>query len=255
MSNVLCESSICARQVALRVSFARVRELTIAMTEGLSAEDCQLQSMPDASPVKWHLGHVTWFFETFVLEPNEPGHAPVEPAYRVLFNSYYVGIGTRHPRSERGLLSRPSLVDVLDYRRAIDARVDTLLAMRSLPRATLDLVELGLNHSPVVEHIDERRSRQEAPLGTWMPRADTHVVRVEQHAIRWLDRCMARLVRLEHERLEEPGHVSEMPLDRRCVGHRLQLAVLRRQALGHRNRKFAHARERDPQRDLPGANR
>jgi hypothetical protein len=79
------------------------------LAEPLSAEDCCAQSMPDASPVKWHLAHTTWFFETFVLEPNEAGFRPFHPAFRVLFNSYYNGVGARHPRPQRGLLTRPAL--------------------------------------------------------------------------------------------------------------------------------------------------
>ncbi len=118
------------RQAKLLDGFRRLRGRTVAMIDGLSPEDCLLQSMPDASPVKWHLAHVTWFFETFVLEADDPGYAPVDPAYRVLFNSYYVGVGARHPRAERGLLSRPSLDAVLDYRRLVDERVTRRLLDR-----------------------------------------------------------------------------------------------------------------------------
>ena len=116
------------------------------MTEGLSPEDCLIQSMPDASPIKWHLAHVTWFFETFLLEPHAPDHRPFDAAFRVLFNSYYVGVGERHPRAERGLISRPSLDRVYAYRREIDARVVALLNSRCLPDEVLDIVELGLHH-------------------------------------------------------------------------------------------------------------
>src|SRR3954470_24085736 len=98
--------------------FAAVRRATERLCEPLTAEDCQIQSMPDASPVKWHLAHTTWFFETFVLAPR--GVAPFDPAYRTLFNSYYHAVGDRHPRPERGLLSRPSLDDVLAYRAHVD---------------------------------------------------------------------------------------------------------------------------------------
>jgi ergothioneine biosynthesis protein EgtB len=146
VSSVLADPLIQQRQPALRAAFARIRTATVAMTAGLSPEDCQLQSMPDASPVKWHLAHITWFFETFVLEPNDTAYVPVDPAYRVLFNSYYVGIGERYPRPERGLVSRPSLEQVLEYRRVVDARVDALLASRALDTSTLDIVELGLHH-------------------------------------------------------------------------------------------------------------
>ncbi len=135
------------RQQRLAEAYRRVRAVTMAMVEGLSAEDCVVQSMPDASPVKWHLAHLTWFFETFVLEAaTGPGYAPFDPAFRVLFNSYYVGVGARHPRPERGLISRPSLERVIDYRRTIDARIERLLEAVALDDAALDIVELGLHH-------------------------------------------------------------------------------------------------------------
>jgi hypothetical protein len=102
--------------------YAGARELSEALVAPLSAEDAGAQSMPDASPAKWHLAHTSWFFETFVLEPFEPGFRPHHPAYRMLFNSYYEAIGTRPPRPKRGLLTRPSLPEVLAYRRAVDGR-------------------------------------------------------------------------------------------------------------------------------------
>ncbi len=139
-------ASIAPRQRALADGYRRIRDLTVAMIDGLSPEDCLIQSMPDASPVKWHLAHVTWFFETFLLEVRDADHAPFDPSFRVLFNSYYVGIGARHPRAERGLISRPSLERVVDYRRSVDHRVVALLGSRPLPDDALELVELGLNH-------------------------------------------------------------------------------------------------------------
>lgn len=126
--------------------FSAVRSHTAALAAPLSAEDCGAQSMPDASPVKWHLAHTTWFFETFVLEPNEPGFEPFHPAFRVLFNSYYNGVGARHPRPQRGLLTRPALSDVLAYRANVEQRMQAVLA-RQADNATLQsLVELGLQH-------------------------------------------------------------------------------------------------------------
>ena len=107
-------------QADLAALFSRVRAATERLVQGLSAEDCAIQSMPDASPVKWHLAHTTWFFETFVLAPHLPGYRPFDPAYRVLFNSYYNAVGEQHPRPERGMLSRPGLEEVLAYRRHVD---------------------------------------------------------------------------------------------------------------------------------------
>ena len=134
------------RREQLRRDFENARAHTMALITGLSAEDCVLQSMTEASPVKWHLAHVSWFFETFVLEGAEDGFAPFRAEFRVLFNSYYHGIGAMHPRPERGLLSRPSLDEVIDYRRNIDARVTRLLSHSIAEEKWLDLIELGVNH-------------------------------------------------------------------------------------------------------------
>lgn len=126
--------------------FLSIRQVTGALAAPLSAEDCAIQSMPDASPVKWHLAHTTWFFETFVLAPHQPGYRPLEPSYRVLFNSYYHAVGDRHPRLERGMLSRPGLEQVLAYRDHVEEAMLLLLAgERSLPGVDA-LIELGLNH-------------------------------------------------------------------------------------------------------------
>jgi ergothioneine biosynthesis protein EgtB len=106
--------------------------------------------MPDASPVKWHLAHTTWFFETFILEQREADFAPFHSAFRVLFNSYYNGVGAKHPRAQRGLLTRPSLDEVRAYRANVDARMQRLFEAQALD-PTLDptlaaLVTLGLQH-------------------------------------------------------------------------------------------------------------
>ncbi|AXK38845.1 ergothioneine biosynthesis protein EgtB [Crenobacter cavernae] len=134
------------RQAALLAAFERTRRQTMALVDGLTAEDCMVQSMPDASPVKWHLAHASWFFETFVLEAVRPDVPPFDPAFRVLFNSYYVGVGERHPRPERGVLSRPSLDTVLGYRQTVDARMAELLDGPPQSARLLDLVELGVHH-------------------------------------------------------------------------------------------------------------
>ncbi|HET9579944.1 MAG TPA: ergothioneine biosynthesis protein EgtB [Usitatibacter sp.] len=126
--------------------FAAVRRATRELAACLSAEDAAIQSMPEASPAKWHLAHTTWFFETFLLERHDPGRRPFDPAFRVLFNSYYNGVGDRHPRPERGMLSRPSLAEVLAYRSAIDEELGALLAGHELDDESLALVNLGLNH-------------------------------------------------------------------------------------------------------------
>src|SRR3954465_14095344 len=125
--------------------FAAVRRATRALAAPLSAEDCAIQSMPDASPVKWHLAHTAWFFETFLLAPHLRGYRPLEPAYRVLFNSYYNAVGEKHPRPERGMLSRPGLGEILVYRDHVDAAMLSLLEADLAPEVA-ELVELGLQH-------------------------------------------------------------------------------------------------------------
>ncbi len=130
----------------LAAQYEQVRAQTERLAQPLSAEDCALQSMPDASPVKWHLAHTTWFFETFVLERALPGYRPFSPQFRVLFNSYYVAVGPRHPRPERGMLSRPPLDEVRAYRRHVDSHMAQLLNNAELPAQLLELIELGVNH-------------------------------------------------------------------------------------------------------------
>src|ERR1039457_2038945 len=98
--------------------FQTVRRMTEPLAEPLSPEDCQVQSMPGASPVKWHLAHTTWFLETFVLKPFSPGYEAFHPSFNFLFNSYYNAAGDRLPRPHRGLLIRPTLDEVYAYRAA-----------------------------------------------------------------------------------------------------------------------------------------
>jgi ergothioneine biosynthesis protein EgtB len=129
----------------LTARFLQVRQQTMALAAPLSDEDCQAQSMPDASPVKWHLAHTTWFFETFILEPFEAAFEPFHPAFRVLYNSYYNGIGAQHSRPERGLVTRPSRAEVVAYRQNVDARMLALMERRRSPELA-SLVELGLQH-------------------------------------------------------------------------------------------------------------
>ena len=133
------------RDLAARI--AEVRSFTEALCATLDPEDMVVQSMPDASPVKWHLAHTTWFLETFLLAPRVPGFQPRDPRWAHLFNSYYVAAGSRHARAERGLLTRPTVKEVLDWRHAVDDQVQGLLASPPghAPEA-LAIAELGLHH-------------------------------------------------------------------------------------------------------------
>ena len=130
--------------------FLKVRAQTSALVAPLSSEDAGLQSMPDASPAKWHLAHTSWFFETFILERWQPNFQPFDPSFKVLFNSYYNGVGDKHPRAERGLISRPDLQTVLAYRYSVTERMVQLLSnLRDDQPLNSELVELawlGCNH-------------------------------------------------------------------------------------------------------------
>ena len=143
----MAAAAVDAEGGALAAQYRAVRAQTAALAAGLSEADCQAQSMPDASPVKWHLGHTTWFFETFVLERFEPAFRPHHPAFRVLFNSYYNGVGGQHPRAERGLITRPGLAEVLAWRSTVDERLMAVLAGPAAHDPGLvELLTLGLHH-------------------------------------------------------------------------------------------------------------
>ena len=131
-------------QEALAERYRAVRALTQALAAPLSDADATVQSMPDASPAKWHLAHVSWFFETFVLRDHVEGYRPFDDRFAYLFNSYYEAEGPRHARPMRGMLTRPSLNDVRAYRAHVDAAL--LAAMPHLPEAACTLVTLGLQH-------------------------------------------------------------------------------------------------------------
>lgn len=123
--------------------FNSVRARTEALAAPLSAEDQTVQSMPDASPTKWHLAHTTWFFETFVLRPHASQYRVFDPRYEYLFNSYYEAVGPRHPRPQRGLITRPGVEEVQAYRRHVTT---AMLDFLETDRAVDGLVELGLHH-------------------------------------------------------------------------------------------------------------
>lgn len=132
----------------LEQDITEVRRASLALAAPLSAEDQVLQSMPDASPTKWHLAHTTWFFETVILERRLPGYTPFDARYAFLFNSYYEALGPRHARPQRGMLSRPTLDEVHAYRRHVDAHLLELVRGADLPLLVEIAPEivLGLNH-------------------------------------------------------------------------------------------------------------
>ena len=130
---------------AASTRYLAVRRTSERLVRDLSPEDQAAQSMPDASPAKWHLAHTTWFFETFLLVPNLPDYAPFDPQFGYLFNSYYEALGPRQPRPQRGLLTRPSAERVMAYRAHVDAAMERLLTSDAADRLE-DLLALGLAH-------------------------------------------------------------------------------------------------------------
>ncbi|WP_246792715.1 ergothioneine biosynthesis protein EgtB [Burkholderia perseverans] len=146
----MTKNELSARTLAstLEREIAEVRRHSLELANPLSAEDQVLQSMPDASPTKWHLGHTTWFFETVILARHVPGYVPFDERFAYLFNSYYEALGPRHARPQRGMLSRPSLDEVHAYRRHVDARLLELVAGADLPLLVeiAPEITLGLNH-------------------------------------------------------------------------------------------------------------
>jgi len=146
MNTQLRPSVVSASDAAPEARYAAVRALTVALCRDLGPEDMVLQSMPDASPAKWHLAHTSWFFETFLLAAHQPGYRPFHPDFGYLFNSYYESAGPRHPRPARGLLSRPTVQEIGAYREHVDRSMQALLAARGLDPMLAPLLELGLNH-------------------------------------------------------------------------------------------------------------
>ena len=129
---------------SLPLRYRSVRYASETLTAPLSAEDQAVQSMPDASPTKWHLAHTSWFFETFLLVPHQPDYRCFDERYGYLFNSYYEAVGPRHARPRRGLLTRPGLDEVWAYRRHVDRAMERLLGESA--ESLRPLVELGLHH-------------------------------------------------------------------------------------------------------------
>ena len=133
---------------ALAGRYRQVRRFTETLCEPLETEDYVVQSMDDVSPTKWHLAHVSWFFETFILREHDPHYTPLDEQYAYLFNSYYVQAGERHCRAQRGYISRPTVQQVYDYRAYVDEHMQALLERADEETmATLrPLVEIGLHH-------------------------------------------------------------------------------------------------------------
>ena len=152
---------------ALADRYRATRDLSEALVGPLSEADATIQSMEDASPAKWHLAHTTWFWETFLLRDRLPGHAPYDERFPFLFNSYYEAEGDRLLRNRRGMLSRPTLAEVIDWRRAVDEAMAPLLS----DPANRDLIELGIAHEQQHQELlltDIKHALFQNPLGPAM---------------------------------------------------------------------------------------
>jgi ergothioneine biosynthesis protein EgtB len=172
-----------------RDAYEAVRLATLALVKPLSEADCTVQSMPDASPVKWHLAHTSWFFETFVLTPHVVGYKAFNPAFKVLFNSYYHAVGARHPRGERGLITRPGLQEVLAYRAHVDAEMGRLLSSNALPQDVDALIVLGCHHEQQHQELILTDVKHMLSLNPLKPAYQKHwpLTTIQARASSWVD--------------------------------------------------------------------
>ncbi|WP_242097188.1 ergothioneine biosynthesis protein EgtB [Sphingomonas sp. CROZ-RG-20F-R02-07] len=183
----------------LEARYAAVRALSLALVAPLSDADATVQSMPDASPTKWHLAHTTWFFETFVLRDHVPGYTLHDARFPFLFNSYYEAEGRRHARDRRGMVTRPTLDEVRAYRAAVDGAL--MAALPTLPEAARALVELGCHHEEQHQELlvtDILHLFSENPLEPAVWPAARKVPVAMPGPIRWIARD-AGIVRIGHD--------------------------------------------------------
>lgn len=171
--------------------YQQLRKVTESLCAPLECEDYIIQSMPEASPVKWHLAHTTWFFETFVLAEHLPQYELFDPRYRYLFNSYYEAVGPRWPRPQRGVLSRPTVAEVYRYRRHVDEHTAELLSGRHDEELAggLDTLVLGLHHEQQHQELmvtDLKHAWSLNPLHPVYPQAPPQAG-MAPPALRWLD--------------------------------------------------------------------
>ncbi len=139
------EPAVLQRQHKMLQGYSAIRSQSLSLAAPLTAEDQMIQSMPDASPTKWHLAHTTWFFENFILIPHVQGYVPFNPSYTFLFNSYYKQLGGHPDRAIRGAFSRPGLAEILRYRAHVDEHIHTLFK-NEIGTEVVQLLELGMNH-------------------------------------------------------------------------------------------------------------
>src|SRR5690242_19744787 len=172
-------------------SYAAVREATERLAAPLSPEDQSIQSMPDVSPTKWHLAHTTWFFETFILTGFDPDYRVFDPAFAYLFNSYYEAVGARHPRPERGLLSRPTVDIVIAYRDHVNSAMARLIEqLAELAWSEVaPLLELGVQHEQQHQELILMDIKHVFSLNPLVPAYQAPQLQVQAPAspLTWLD--------------------------------------------------------------------
>jgi ergothioneine biosynthesis protein EgtB len=210
-------------RVALRERFAAVRQQSEALAAALTPEDQVIQSMPDVSPTKWHLAHVTWFFETFLLTRFDPDYRPFDPAFAYLFNSYYEAVGPRHPRPQRGLLSRPGVERIAAYRDHVGAAMSRLIERAGAAEweAAAPLIELGINHEQQHQELILMDIKHVFSLNPLLPayRAPAPVAPGEAVPVEWLDHAGG---------LDEIGHASgDFAFDNETPRHKVWLDPFR----------------------------
>ena len=175
----------------LAARYRTTRERTEALCRPLAVDDYQVQSEPEVSPPKWHLAHVTWFFEVFLLEPYLTGYRPLDERYATLFNSYYHAVGPQHARERRGILSRPTVEEVYRYRAHVDRGMKRLLESVSGRREIAERVELGLQHEEQHQELllmDIKRNFFAHPLHpAYHDEPRSHAAQPEP--MRWLERA------------------------------------------------------------------
>ena len=167
--------------------YQQVRQVSEKICQPLAIEDYTIQSMPDVSPPKWHLAHTTWFFETFLLLPYLPGYAVFHPQFGYLFNSYYEAVGARHPRHQRGMLSRPTVAEVYRYRAHVDRAMMELLSIVEHPELA-DLLSLGLHHEQQHQELLLTDIKHILALNPLHPiyRGDLHPTTFTDSTFQWL---------------------------------------------------------------------
>lgn len=203
--------------------YRHVRAFSKRICGALELEDCVVQSMPDASPLRWHLAHTTWFFETFVLKQHLPSYRTCQDQYAYLFNSYYNALGDQFPRAQRGVLSRPTLREVWGYRELVDRQLIEALESQSLedPERCTELIELGLQHEQqhqelMLTDIKHAFSRNPLlPVYAGLDHANLFQLSTDQLSRSILSNCFqpikSRLVDIGHDPKHGFAYDNEMP--------------------------------------------